>query len=113
MDTGAWWATVHWVEKSQTWEGEVKQSRQEKENRYKCPQVRKKLMQVVSERHSKQDRLGIRLESYTGNKRETVSIEQSNRVIVPEYLGHFKSFSHVKINKETESLSQSIKKIYS
>ena len=58
-------------------------------NRYKCPQVRKKLMQVVTERHSKQDRLGIRLESYTGNKTETVSTEQSNRVTVPEYLGHF------------------------
>jgi len=32
-------------------------------------------MQVVTERHSKQERLEIRLESYTGNKRETVSTE--------------------------------------
>ena len=31
IDRGAWWATVHGMEKSQTWEGEVKQSKQEDE----------------------------------------------------------------------------------
>jgi len=38
-----WWATVHGVEKSQTWEGEVKQSKQEDETGINAPKSGKSL----------------------------------------------------------------------